>query len=132
MSDRPSPEPVPPTTLDPEKPTHPQVLRTEETDTGYRLHLLVSTTLGYLDGHFPHVPIVAGVCQLKWVIDYIEAYIGQPLHITAMESVKFQRPLFPPQHFAIEFAFDAQTPAWQYRVFSETQQFAAGRLIVQS
>ena len=117
--------------LDSLRPTHPQVLHVVRTGDRYRLQLHVSDALCYLEGHFPHMPIVAGVCQLKWVIDYIEAYSGQPLRIRAMEGIKFQRPLLPPQTFTIEFAYEAQEAAWQYRLFTEEQQFAAGRLLVQ-
>lgn len=113
-------------------PTHPYLLKKELTDNGCVLHLQVPENLIYLNGHFPHVPIVAGVCQLKWVIDHIEAYSGKKLHITAMEAVKFHRPLFPRQIFAIQFSYDRQATVWQYDVFAEDKQFASGRLIVQT
>ena len=112
------------------KPTHPELLRQERIEAGYRLHLRVPENLCYFDGHFPQVAIVAGVCQLKWVIDYIETYSGEPVRMVAMEAVKFHRPLFPRQPFIIEFSYDPQATAWQYYVFADDQPFASGRLIV--
>lgn len=113
-------------------PPHPQVLREERTDTGYRLHLQVPEDLYYLNGHFSQVPIVAGVCQLKWVIDYIQGYTGETLHLNAMEDVRFQRPLFPNKPFVIELAYIPHLKTWQYEVFAEDQRFASGRLVVAS
>jgi 3-hydroxymyristoyl/3-hydroxydecanoyl-(acyl carrier protein) dehydratase len=113
------------------QPRHPHVLSTAQTDTGWVLHLYVPEDLFYLEGHFPQSPIVAGVCQLKWVIDYIEMHTGKPLVIKAMEAVKFHRPLLPRQLFAIDLSYEPLTTTWQYRVYAPDQQFASGRLIVQ-
>ena len=113
------------------RPHHPYVLGTEPTGSGWVLHLRITEDLAYLEGHFTYAPIVAGVCQLKWVIDYIEMYTGKPLVIQAMDEVKFHRPLLPPQTFAIDLSYDALTTTWQYRVYAADQQFASGRLIVQ-
>jgi 3-hydroxymyristoyl/3-hydroxydecanoyl-(acyl carrier protein) dehydratase len=113
------------------QPRHPLVLGTEQTGTGWVLHLSVPDDLFYLEGHFPQTPIVAGVCQLKWVIDYIEMHTGKPLVIKAMEAVKFHRPLLPRQLFAIDLSYDHPTTTSQYRVYAADQQFASGRLIVQ-
>ena len=113
------------------QPRHPHVLSTEQTNTGWVLYLCVPEDLFYLEGHFPQSPIVAGVCQLKWVIDYIEMHTGKPLLIKAMEAVKFHRPLLSQQLFAIDLAYEPPTTTWQYRVYAPDKQFASGRLIVQ-
>ena len=113
------------------RPHHPEVLGAEPTCTGWRLRLCVPDDLAYLEGHFPHAPIVAGVCQLKWVIDYIEMHTGKPLVIVAMEDVKFQRPLLPRQAFVMDLSHDASTATWRYRLYAADRQFASGRLIVQ-
>lgn len=112
------------------QPHYPDVLGTEQTDTGWVLHLRVPDDLIYLEGHFPQAPIVAGVCQLKWVIDYIETYTGRPLVIEAMEAVKFQHPLLPRQRFAIDLSYDHSASTWHYRVYAADKQFASGRLLV--
>ena len=113
------------------QPRHPEVLSTEQTDTGWILHLRVPEDLVYLEGHFPQTPIVAGVCQLKWVIDYIEMHTGSPVLIEAMEAVKFHRPLLPRQYFAIELSYDDSTLTWHYHLYAPDRHFASGRLIVQ-
>jgi 3-hydroxymyristoyl/3-hydroxydecanoyl-(acyl carrier protein) dehydratase len=112
-------------------PPHPHVLSTEQTDTGWILHLRVPDDLVYLEGHFPQAPIVAGVCQLKWVIEYIEMHTGKPLVIEAMEAVKFHRPLLPQQIFVIDLSYDHATTTWQYHLDAADKQFASGRLVVQ-
>jgi acyl-CoA synthetase (AMP-forming)/AMP-acid ligase II/3-hydroxymyristoyl/3-hydroxydecanoyl-(acyl carrier protein) dehydratase len=114
----------------PPHPTEPVLLAQEITDTGYMLHCKIPENLSYLVGHFPQVPVVPGVCQLRWVIKSIETYSGSPLHIMAMEAVKFHHMLFPGQAFCLELKFERKTNKWVYRLFSEEQTFASGRLLV--
>jgi acyl-coenzyme A synthetase/AMP-(fatty) acid ligase len=112
------------------QPTEPVLLAKEFIHTGYVLHCKVPENLYYLTGHFPQVPVVPGVCQLRWVIKSLETYSGSPLHITAMEAVKFHHMLFPGQVFFLEMKFDRQGSKWVYRIFSEEQTFASGRLLM--
>jgi acyl-coenzyme A synthetase/AMP-(fatty) acid ligase/3-hydroxymyristoyl/3-hydroxydecanoyl-(acyl carrier protein) dehydratase len=112
------------------QPTDPVLLAKESTDTGYVLHCQVPENLYYLRGHFPQVAVVPGVCQLRWVINSIETYSGRPLHITAMEAVKFRHMLLPGQAFFLECQCDREASKWVYRLFSEQETFASGRLLV--
>jgi 3-hydroxymyristoyl/3-hydroxydecanoyl-(acyl carrier protein) dehydratase len=112
------------------RPTHPCVRRMERTDNGYVLDLQIPEDLSYFDGHFPDTPIVVGVCQLKWIFDYIQTYTGKPLQIRAMEDVKFLRPLFPGQSCVLELIYVPQPTSWHYQLYSDTQRFASGCLLV--
>jgi len=112
------------------RPTSPCVLRMERTDSGYVLYLQIPEDLLYFDGHFPQMPIVAGVCQLQWVIDYIQTYTGEPLHISALKDVKFLRPLFPGQSCVLELIYVSQPASWHYQIYTDTQRFASGCLLV--
>ena len=110
--------------------TDPILLAREETNAGYTLHCKVPEDLIYLQGHFPQVAVVPGVCQLRWVIQSIETYLGSTLHLTAMEAVKFHHMLFPGQAFFLEVRLDREASKWVYRIFSDEQTFASGRLLV--
>jgi acyl-CoA synthetase (AMP-forming)/AMP-acid ligase II/3-hydroxymyristoyl/3-hydroxydecanoyl-(acyl carrier protein) dehydratase len=113
-----------------DQPTEPLLLAREDTNAGYILHCKVPEDLCYLRGHFPQVPVVPGVCQLRWVIQGIESYLGRTLHLTAMEAVKFHHMLFPGQAFFLEVRLDREASKWGYRIFSDEQIFASGRLLV--
>lgn len=112
------------------KPTKPIHIKTEKTDTGCLLYLQVPDNLYYFDGHFPELPVLAGVCQLDWVINAIETYCGNKLSISAMEAIKFHHILSPGEPFLMEISFDADSGKWIYNIFSEDKTFASGRLTV--
>jgi 3-hydroxymyristoyl/3-hydroxydecanoyl-(acyl carrier protein) dehydratase len=113
-----------------DQPTEPMLLAKEDTDAGCILHCRVPENLAYLRGHFPHVAVVPGVCQLHWVIRSIETYSGKTARITAMEAVKFHHMLFPGQAFSLEIRSDRAASKWTYRIFSDHQTFASGRLLL--
>lgn len=114
------------------KPTHPRLLKMERTDSGCILHWHVPEDLYYFDGHFPQLPIVAGVCQLQWVIDAIQVYSGETLQLRGMEDVKFLRPLSPGQSCVLELMYVSQPPSWRYQIYTEgAKRVASGYLLVQ-
>ena len=113
-----------------QRPTCPYVLDTQQTRDGCVLHLRVPPDLYYLDGHFPQMPIVAGVCQLKWVIDYIRSCADRPLYITAIEDLKFQRPLLPNETFIMQLKYSTDASEWRFELFNDEQRFSSGRLRV--
>jgi 3-hydroxymyristoyl/3-hydroxydecanoyl-(acyl carrier protein) dehydratase len=110
--------------------TAPWQRKTELTDSGCIFHLQVPDDLYYLEGHFPQLPVVPGVCQLHWVVNAIAAYSGKTWHITAMEAVKFHRLLRPGQHFCMVISFDQGAGIWTYRLYTEGETLASGRLVV--
>ena len=112
----------------PPPPTGPIVLKREPTASGSLLHLQVPANLAYLDGHFPRLAVVPGVCQLKWVTEEIAAFAGRPATVTAMSAVKFHELLRPGQRFSLEFGFNAQTSKWHYRLFHGERTISSGRL----
>jgi acyl-CoA synthetase (AMP-forming)/AMP-acid ligase II/3-hydroxymyristoyl/3-hydroxydecanoyl-(acyl carrier protein) dehydratase len=113
-----------------DQPTDLLLLAKEDANAGYVLHCKVPENLYYLRGHFPQVPVVPGVCQLRWVIQSIETYSGRRLQLSAMEAVKFHHLLVPGQTFFLAVRLDREASKWVYRIFSDEQTFASGRLLV--
>jgi acyl-coenzyme A synthetase/AMP-(fatty) acid ligase len=110
------------------KPTKPDVLKRERTESGCLAHLRVPMNLAYLDGHFPQIAVVPGVCQLKWVIEEIEDFCGKRKAVTTMESVKFYELLVPGQEFCLEIAYKSETGKWNYRLFNNERKISSGRI----
>jgi 3-hydroxymyristoyl/3-hydroxydecanoyl-(acyl carrier protein) dehydratase len=90
----------------------------------------VPQDLLYLQGHFPQMPVVPGICQLRWVMQSLETYTGRAVHLTSMEAMKFHHMLFPGQVFFLEVRLYREANTWVYRIFSDEQTFASGRLLV--
>ena len=41
------------------------------------------------EGHFPHIPVVPGVCMMQMVKELVETSLGKPLRLSKAEHLKF-------------------------------------------
>ena len=74
----------------------PDVLNQQLTsETSMLLTFRLPAQLLWFRGHFPSSPILPGVTQVNWVMNYAETILGMNKAFAGMEVVKFQRPLLP-------------------------------------
>lgn len=74
----------------------PAVSASEPVAHGVRLHLEVPTDLTYFEGHFPEVPLLPGVVQVAWAIEFGRQLLGVGGTFRALNAVKFMRVIQPP------------------------------------
>lgn len=86
-----------------------------------RLQLDVPATLGWFSGHFPTQPILPGVAQLDWVMAYgLELAPG--MRFSAIDCVKFQRPIVPGSKLELNLQWDAQRNVLSFSYTLLTEQ----------
>lgn len=108
----------------------PEVLSQASNGGTHVFHCRVPEDLVYLQGHFEQEAVVAGVCQLKWLSEWIARITGEPLKLKRMEAVKFHRLLFPGDVFQVEFRFDSKKQKWLFKFFTEAYKVSSGRLCI--
>ena len=59
------------------------------------IHLYIPAELDYFRGHFPDRPILPGVVQTHWAINYGADYLGLPRRIKKLEVIKFKNLIRP-------------------------------------
>jgi acyl-coenzyme A synthetase/AMP-(fatty) acid ligase/3-hydroxymyristoyl/3-hydroxydecanoyl-(acyl carrier protein) dehydratase len=110
------------------RPTCPIVLERTRRDSGCLVHLRVPDDLAYFQGHFPELPVVPGVCQLKWVVEEIEHFSGKPQVISTIDALKFHELLVPGEDLFLDFGFDSQLSKWSFRLYRGEKKISSGRL----
>ena len=55
-----------------------------------------------LEGHFPGLPIVPGVCMMQIIREIMEVMSGKELELTAADSMKFLSVINPNQNSEVE------------------------------
>lgn len=80
-------------------------------------------------GHFPGVPIVAGVLLLDAVLHAMAAHGGQA--VTEIASAKFLHPVSPDEVLALSCS-DAQGGRLRFWISRGSQPVASGQLITES
>ncbi|MFP8878581.1 MAG: AMP-binding protein [Myxococcota bacterium] len=83
--------------------------------------------LAYLKGHFEGFPVVAGVVQLRWVMDAVTDLLGERPRTTELEALKFPEPLLPGHAIDMEVEVSASHGPIRFRLFDGERTFATGR-----
>lgn len=107
----------------------PQVLAENTDDNQISLQLLIPKDLDYFSGHFPDAPILAGVVQLHWAVEYAKQYfLLSDLEIKNIEVLKFQVVIIPGQNLTLSLIKKtADKVLFSYA--SDKGQHASGRLV---
>ena len=74
--------------------------------------LYLPPDLFWFKGHFPELPVLPGIAQTNWVIEWTlaqeEALTGRHIDFAGIEVVKFQKPLQSDQTVKLLMTWDAQ------------------------
>ncbi|MBS0975225.1 3-hydroxyacyl-ACP dehydratase FabZ family protein [Serratia rubidaea] len=95
---------------------HPEVLQQQTTDTNHAtVTMRLPAELAWFRGHFPQHPILPGVAQVNWAMQFAAALLPIEGDFSGMEVLKFQRPILPLE--TVTLALEWQ-PARQKLLFS--------------
>jgi 3-hydroxyacyl-[acyl-carrier-protein] dehydratase len=78
--------------------TLPEIDSLERTPDGLRLHFMISAELEYFDGHFPGLPLLPGVVQIGWAVEFARLHLtdeGLLERFRSLANVKFMRVIQP-------------------------------------
>lgn len=94
-----------------------------------KIELLLNITadIAYFDGHFPQAPVLAGVTQLHWVVEYCKQYFPDLAEVASVEVLKFQIMIRPGDQLTLLLERTAEGTT-QFSYFKTEQKVASGRL----
>jgi len=74
----------------------------ESPDSTVVLTLHIPTDLDYFKGHFDQAPILAGVVQLHWAVEYAKQYLSMgTADVMNIQVLKFQEMILPGQNVVL-------------------------------
>jgi 3-hydroxymyristoyl/3-hydroxydecanoyl-(acyl carrier protein) dehydratase len=93
--------------------TTPHIGATERTAEGTRLgvqfELTVPADLYYFRGHFPECPLLPGVVQVTWAIEFARQHLPCTGDFRSLSAVKFTRVIQPGSTVTLALEFDSAT-----------------------
>jgi acyl-CoA synthetase (AMP-forming)/AMP-acid ligase II/3-hydroxymyristoyl/3-hydroxydecanoyl-(acyl carrier protein) dehydratase len=93
------------------------------------LELTAPSNLFYFDGHFPGVPILAGVVQIHWVIAYGQQCFDLPPVFLGIHALKFQRIITPEKPFTLELVHEPAKSCLSFKITSRVGMHTSGRVM---
>lgn len=89
----------------------------------------VTPELIVFDGHFPDAPLVPGVAQLDWAVEFARRCFELPQAFQRCEVLKFQLPVLPGTALQLDLQWNAQSCALGFRYSSVHGAHASGRIV---
>jgi 3-hydroxymyristoyl/3-hydroxydecanoyl-(acyl carrier protein) dehydratase len=87
----------------------PEIRSCERLARGVRLQLTIPADLAYFAGHFPDLPLLPGVIQVKWAIELGRELLTFAGTFRALSAVKFMRVIQPGEAIALTLEYSAET-----------------------
>ena len=115
---------------EPEPVLEPLVLSERRSAEALELRCKVPADLAFLDGHFPGLPVVAGVVQLRWVIELAAPLLGGAPDIAAVEALKFRAPLTPGREFSLALQLSPARDKLHFRLWDGDRELSSGRVLL--
>ena len=109
--------------------THPDILSVDRQPLSVTLTLSVPASLCYFPGHFPAYPILPGVVQIAWAVDFAATYLEVAGAVRDLERLKFTHPILPAARLALTLRADADHKLVQFHYHTPSKSFSIGRLI---
>jgi 3-hydroxymyristoyl/3-hydroxydecanoyl-(acyl carrier protein) dehydratase len=94
--------------------------------------IVVPHDLSFIDGHFPGLPIVPGVVQLKWALDLARRRLGVTGGFAGCENLKFQRALTPGTSATLKLELVAASGKLAFVFESAGARYSSGRLLLRA
>jgi acyl-coenzyme A synthetase/AMP-(fatty) acid ligase/3-hydroxymyristoyl/3-hydroxydecanoyl-(acyl carrier protein) dehydratase len=111
-----------------ERPTMPRQRLLHKAENRVVFELSVPSDLLYFEGHFPKIPILAGVVQIDWAIAYARQHFNVPAVFRSIHALKFQRVIQPEVPVELELIYEPQKASLNFNYRSQAGQHAGGRL----
>jgi len=92
------------------------------------IELTVPAELDYFRGHFPGVPVVPGVVQIKWALEFARRRLGVVGEFTGMEGLKFHKVMTPGTAVTLVLEYRADAGKLRFSFGSGEDRYSSGSL----
>lgn len=108
--------------------TEPQVLAVKQLDNAAHIQLHVPPDLSWFVGHFPDVPLLPGVVQTTWAIEFGRRYLSLPPQFRSLSNMKFMRFILPDTRLELRLKFLPAKSELSFEYYEGAAVCSSGRI----
>ncbi len=106
----------------------PIILRKVVSESTAEYYLKIPHDLAYLEGHFQNMPIVPGVVQLHWAIEFAKADLNLQGGVKQGNQIKFTRLLKPNDEVCLSLEYHRDKCSVSYSYRAGELSYSSGRM----
>jgi 3-hydroxymyristoyl/3-hydroxydecanoyl-(acyl carrier protein) dehydratase len=110
--------------------TEPIVTSEQRTALSAEIAFVVPNDLDSFRGHFPSAPVVPGVVQIKWALDFARRVLSVAGEFRGMEALKFQNVMGPGDHVTLTLQWAPDRHKLRFAFQSGVARYSSGRLLL--
>ena len=104
----------------------PELIDESREDAAVRLRFRIAPELAYFADHFPAWPILPGIVQVHWAIEFARRYFGCSRGCQRLENLKFHRIVRPSMELALTLQFDESKSRLDFVYDNSTAKYSSG------
>jgi 3-hydroxymyristoyl/3-hydroxydecanoyl-(acyl carrier protein) dehydratase len=106
----------------------PEVVSVERLGDAVRLLLRIQPELRWFAGHFPGTPLLPGVVQTHWAVEFGRQIFALPPRFLSMTNLKFMRLILPNTRIGLYLSYGAEMRELTFLYTEGTADCASGRV----
>jgi len=110
--------------------TQPEELSLRKRPFGLAVKVHVPASLGWFHGHFPDHPILPGVVQLAWAIEYARNHLDLDPAIERVVGLKFMRVVRPGAHLDLDLQWSPEERSLRFQYSERELACSSGRFVL--
>ncbi|MFL0804940.1 MAG: hypothetical protein K6L81_14585 [Agarilytica sp.] len=91
--------------------------------------LFLPESLIDFQGHFPGLPLLPGIAQVHWIMEFSKA-LGATGNFISMERLKFMRPILPQKTIQLVLILSKENTHIEFQFFDNEGRYSEGRIIL--
>ena len=107
----------------------PEITAREISADEARFQIRLPEDLFYFEGHFDDTPILAGVVQLHWAIEFARQHLSIPGVFQRIEALKFFKVLMAGDDVTLSLRYDRDTDRLTFDYTNGETRHSSGRVI---
>ena len=108
---------------------YPVIKSVEQTGNQVILHLFLPANILYFNGHFPDYPILPGVIQVHWAIEFSQEYLQILLQFKRLEVVKFHKLILPDTLIQLKLEHSILKHKTTFSYNNDKTIYSSGRIV---